>query len=160
MFNLHVLQPGHSGKVQLEGEWGSYLSLNAVFLAYLCNDPSSMMNLIFWKKEAVEDGGWRWRRMSMGLATVVQSWLDLQLGFSQHSGSSQSVSPSGGRQIHFIQDFLFNIEASMWPPICNKDTDWIVIFLIDVFKVFIAPFFHQLINAARLTQSIRGELEM
>ncbi len=72
----------------------SYLSLNAVFLAYLWRDPSSMMNLIFWKKEAVEEGGCLWSKMSIGRATVVHSWLFLQTGLSQHSGSSQSVKPS------------------------------------------------------------------
>jgi hypothetical protein len=29
-----------------------------------------MMKRIFWKNEAVEDGGCRWRRMSMGLGTI------------------------------------------------------------------------------------------
>ena len=51
----------------------AYLSLNAVFLAYLCKEPSSIINLIFWKNEAVEAGGWRCNKISMGRATVAQS---------------------------------------------------------------------------------------
>ena len=48
----------------------SHLSLNALFLEYLCRDPSSMMNLIFSKKEAVGAGGCLCRRMLIGLGTV------------------------------------------------------------------------------------------
>ena len=74
--------------------FSAYLSLNAVFLAYLCKEPSSIINLIFWKNEAVEAGGWRCNKISMGRATVAQSWLPLQTEASQHSGSWQSTRPS------------------------------------------------------------------
>ena len=47
-----------------------HLSLKALFLEYLWRLPSSMMNLIFSKKEAVGAGGWRCSRMLMGLGTV------------------------------------------------------------------------------------------
>ena len=75
-----------------------YLSLKAELLAYLCRDPSSMMNRTLSKKDAVAAGGWRWLRMSLGCGTVEHSGLDLQAGRSQHSGSSQSVRPSGDRE--------------------------------------------------------------
>ena len=72
----------------------TYLSLKAVFLAYRCRDPSSMINLIFWKNEAVEAGGCRCNKISIGLATVAHNWLPLQTDSSQHSGSWQSINPS------------------------------------------------------------------
>ena len=74
---------------------GAHLSLKALFLEYRWSEPSSMMNLIFSKKEAVGAGGWRCSRISMGRATVWQSASDTQAGEEQHSGSSQSVRPSG-----------------------------------------------------------------
>ena len=81
----------------------AYLSLNAVFLAYLCKEPSSIINLIFWKNEAVEAGGWRCNKISMGRATVAQSWLPLQTEASQHSGSWQSMRPSINKHLVLVK---------------------------------------------------------
>ena len=57
-----------------------------------------MMNLIFWKKEAVAAGGCRCSRMSLGCGTVEHSGLERHSGLPQHSGSSQSVRPSASER--------------------------------------------------------------
>ena len=52
------------------------------------------MNFILSKNEAVEDGGCFLSKISIGNGTVWHNWLFRQTGFSQHSGSSQSIKPS------------------------------------------------------------------
>lgn len=59
-----------------------------------------MMNFILSKNDAVIAGGCFLRRISVGFGDDTQSWLPLQIGLRQHSGSSQSTSPSKQNKRH------------------------------------------------------------
>ena len=68
---MSVWRPGYlfnSSRTKTDDK--THLSLKALFFEYLWSEPSSMMNLIFSKNEAVGAGGCLWRRMLTGLGTV------------------------------------------------------------------------------------------
>lgn len=75
----------------------SYLGSNLFILANFCSEPGNTRNLC--RSKNVSKGEVvvaALRRMEAGLGALEQYWFPTHSSLQQHSGSSQSVRPSGG----------------------------------------------------------------